>query len=77
MTASGNPHWPEAPSDNHTIPFFATSAQPNFTDANDPEFKTGGFTSTGANNLTITIKQGDSQWAYFGCFLNVNEPVCG
>jgi hypothetical protein len=70
---SGNPLWPLAPSDNHTIPFFATSAQPNFTDPNDPEFQAGGFTSTGANNLTITIEQGDSQWSYFGCFLNVND----
>ena len=24
--------------------------------------------------MTITINQGDSQWAYFGCFLNVNDP---
>jgi hypothetical protein len=70
---SGNPVWPLAPSDNHTIPFFATSPQPNFGAANDPEFQTGGFTNTGANNLTITINQGDSQWAYFGCFINVND----
>jgi hypothetical protein len=70
---SGNPLWPLAPSDNHTIPFFATSAQPNFTATNDPEFQTGGFTNTGANNLTIAIEQGDSQWSYFGCFLNVND----
>jgi hypothetical protein len=69
-----NPQYPVAPSDNHTIPFFATSAQPNFTDPNDPEFKTGGYTGTGANNLTITIEQGDTQWAYFGSFLNVNDP---
>jgi hypothetical protein len=69
-----NPQYPVAPSDDHTIPFFATSAEPTFTDPNDPEFKTGGFTNTGANNLTITIEQGDSQWAYFGCFLNVNDP---
>ncbi len=71
--ASGNPLWPIAPSDNHTIPFFATSAQPTFTASNDPEFQDGGFTNTGANNLTITIEQGDSQWSYFGCFLNVND----
>ncbi len=68
-----NPHYPKVPSDNHTIPFFATSAQPTFSDPNDPEFQTGGFTNTGANNLTITIQQGDSQWSYFGCFLNVND----
>jgi hypothetical protein len=71
---SGNPLWPLAPADDHTIPFFATSPQPNFTDPSDPEFQTGGFTNTGANNLTITIEQGDSQWAYFGCYLNVNDP---
>ncbi|HVM50385.1 MAG TPA: hypothetical protein VMU04_20330, partial [Candidatus Acidoferrum sp.] len=72
--ASGKPLWPLAPPDNHTIPFFAGSAQPNFTDPNDPEFGKGGFTNTGSNHLTITIAQGDSQWAYFGCFLNVNDP---
>ena len=72
--SSGNPLWPLAPANDHTIPFFATSAQPNFTDPNDPEFKSGGTTGTGANNQTITINQGDSQWAYFGCFLNVNDP---
>jgi hypothetical protein len=71
---SNNPLWPLAPPDNHTIPFFATSAQPNFTDSNDPEFQKGGFTNTGANNQTITIEQGDTQWAYFGCYLNVNDP---
>jgi hypothetical protein len=68
-----NPHYPLAPPDDHTLPFFATSAQPNFTSSTDPEFQTGGFTGTGANNLTITIQQGDSQWSYFGCFLNVND----
>jgi len=70
---AGKPQSPLAPPDNHTIPFFATAAQPNFSDPNDPEYKTGGFTNTGANNLTITIQQGDSQWAYFGCYLNVND----
>jgi hypothetical protein len=70
---SGNPLWPQAPADNHTIPFFATGAQPSFSAPDDPELKAGGFTGTGANNLTITIAQGDSQWAYFGCFLNVND----
>jgi hypothetical protein len=71
--ASGNPLWPEAAADNHTIPFFATSPQPNFSSPTDPEFQTGGYTNTGANNLTITIEQGDTQWSYFGCFLNVND----
>jgi hypothetical protein len=71
--ASNNPQWPLAPNDNHTVPFFATSASPNFGSASDAEFATGGFTNAGANNQTITILQGDSQWAYFGCFLDVND----
>ena len=70
----GNPIWPQAPADDHTIPFFATSRQPNFSDPNDPEFKKGGFTGTGANNQTIAIATGDTQWAYFGCYLDVNDP---
>ena len=70
----GNPIWPKAPADDHTIPFFATSQQPNFSDPNDPEFKTGGSTGTGANNQTIAIATGDTQWAYFGCYLDVNDP---
>jgi len=70
----GNPIWPKAPSDDHTIPFFATSQQPNFNDPNDPEFKTGGSTGTGANNQTIAIATGDTRWAYFGCYLDVNDP---
>ena len=70
----GNPVWPKAPADDHTIPFFATSQQPNFSDPNDPEYKTGGSTATGANNQTIAIATGDTQWAYFGCYLDVNDP---
>jgi hypothetical protein len=73
--SSGNPLWPLAPSDDHTIPFFATSNTPNFTDPGDPEFGATGYTNTGVNNQTITIQQGDGQWAYFGCFLNVNDPT--
>jgi hypothetical protein len=70
----GNPIWPKAPADDHTIPFFATSQQPNFNDPNDPEFRKGGSTGTGANNQTIAIATGDTQWAYFGCYLDVNDP---
>ena len=66
---SGNPLWPLAPSDNHTIPFFATSNAPNFSDPNNPEYGTNGI-----NNQTITILQNDKQWAYFGCFLNLYDP---
>jgi len=67
--SSGNPLWPLAPSDNHTIPFFATGNTPNFSDPNNPEYGTNGV-----NNRTITILQSDKQWAYFGCFLNVYDP---
>lgn len=69
-----HPVWPKAPADDHTIPFFATSQQPNFSDPNDPEFKKGGSTGTGANNQTIAIETGDTQWAYFGCYLDLNDP---
>ena len=70
----GNPIWPKAPAGNHTIPFFATSQQPNLSDPNDPEFRTGGSTGTGANNQTIAVASGDTRWAYFGCYLDVNDP---
>jgi Listeria-Bacteroides repeat domain (List_Bact_rpt) len=66
--SSGNPLWPLAPSDIHTIPFFATANAPNFNDPNNPEFGTNGV-----NNRTITINQSDKQWTYFGCFLNLYD----
>ncbi|HJQ07498.1 MAG TPA: hypothetical protein VJ872_18760 [Nocardioides sp.] len=72
--SGNNPIWPKAPADDHTIPFFATSQQPNFNDPNDPEYKAGGSTGTGANNQTIAIATGDTEWAYFGCYLDVNDP---
>ncbi len=68
--SGGNPLWPLAPSDSHTIPFFATSNTPDFSSPTDPEYGPGG-----ANNQTIEIRQGDAQWAYFGCFLNVYDPT--
>jgi hypothetical protein len=58
-----DPHFPNAPADNHTIPFFATGNYPVTNDA--------------PNNRTITINQGDSQWAYFGCFLNLYDGGFG
>ena len=64
-----NPQYPKAPSDNHTIPFFATKNAPDFTNPNNPEYGTNGI-----NNQTITIRQNDKQWAYFGCFLNLYDP---
>lgn len=67
--SNGLPIWPLAASDNHTIPFFATSNNPNFNDPNNPEYGTHGV-----NNQTIDIKSGDTQWTYFGCFLNVYDP---
>lgn len=54
-----NPQYPKAPTDNHTIPFFATGNYPVTNDA--------------PNNQDITIDQGDKQWAYFGCFLNLYD----
>jgi hypothetical protein len=54
-----NPQFPKAPRDNHTIPFFAAGNYPVTNDA--------------PNNQDITIKQGDRQWAYFGCFLNLYD----
>jgi hypothetical protein len=67
--SGGNPLWPQAPSDSHTIPFFATGNVPNFSDPNNPEYGTNGV-----NNQTIDINQGNSQWVYFVCFLNVYDP---
>jgi hypothetical protein len=64
----GNPVWPLAPSDNHTVPFFATSNAPDLSDAGNPEYGTAGV-----NNQTITILQSDKQWAYFGCLLNLYD----
>lgn len=69
LDASNLPASPLAPPDNHTIPMFATGTSPNLLDPNNPEYGTGGV-----NNQTITIATGDSQWAYFGCFLNVYDP---
>ena len=51
------------------MPFFATGNAPNFSDSVNPEYGTGGV-----NNRDIEIQQGDEQWAYFGCFLNVYDP---
>lgn len=68
--SGGNPLWPLAPADSHTIPFFATGNAPNFSDPANPEFGTNGV-----NNQKIEIKQGDGQWVYFACFLNVYDPA--
>jgi hypothetical protein len=65
--SSGNPLWPLAPPDNHTVPFFATQ-NPDFASPTNGEFGTNGV-----NNQTITILQGSGQWAYFGCFLDVYD----
>lgn len=56
-----NPQYPVAPPDNHTIPFFASGNYPVTNDA--------------PNNQNITINQGDTQWAYFGCFLNLYDST--
>jgi hypothetical protein len=70
QTDSGsNPLWPLAPSDSHSIPFFATGNAPNFNDPGNPEYGTNG-----ANNQKITISHAAGQWTYFACFLNVYDP---
>jgi hypothetical protein len=68
--AAGLPDWPLPASASQTIPFFATSNTPNFTNANNPEYGTNGV-----NNQLIVINSGDSVWTYFGCFLNVYDPA--
>jgi hypothetical protein len=65
---AGLPDWPQAASDSHTFPFFATSNAPNLSDPNNPEYGTNGV-----NNRTIQNKSGDHVWAYYGCFLNVYD----
>ena len=67
--ASNLPDWPLPAGDSHTMPFFATGNNPNFSDPNNPEFG-----ANGVNNRTVIINSGDSRWAYFGCFLNVYDP---
>jgi len=64
---NGRPLWPLAPPDNHTIPFFATN-NPDFTSPVNKEFG-----DNGVNNQKIQIQQGDAQWAFFGCFLDVYD----
>ena len=66
--ASNLPDWPLPAGDSHTIPFFATGNNPNFSDPNNPEYGSGGV-----NSQTIVINSGDSRWSYFGCFLNVYD----
>lgn len=68
---NGLPKWPLTPSDNHTIPFFATGNSPAFGTATDHEYGPGGV-----NNRTLVVtSSSDSLWAYFGCFLNVYDPA--
>lgn len=69
LDSANLPAWPLVPSDHHTLPFFATGANPDFSDPSNAEFGTAGV-----NNQTIQIQVGnqdDTQWAYFGCFLDV------
>lgn len=49
-----------------SLPFFATR---NFDD-NPTDYG-----ASGPNNQTITIPHGDTAWAFFGCFLNVNDAT--
>jgi hypothetical protein len=69
---SGDPQWPMAPPDNHTVPFYATQF-PNFNDPSNNELGT-----KGVNNRDIVIQAGnkdDTQWTYFGCFLISTIPT--
>jgi hypothetical protein len=68
--AAGLPDWPVPASASQTIPFFATSNAPDFTNVNNTEYGTNGV-----NNRLIIINSGDSVWTYFGCFLNVYDPA--
>ena len=68
VDAVGLPDSPLPAPDSHTIPFFATSNAPDFSDPNNPEYG-----PSGANNRTIQIDSGDGAWAYFGSFLNVYD----
>ena len=55
-----------------TVPFFATSNQPDFTQADNIEHGP----TKGVNCKTITTQLGkESRWLYFGCFLNVYDPT--
>ncbi|MEI9996933.1 MAG: hypothetical protein WDM91_20230 [Rhizomicrobium sp.] len=49
-----------------SLPFFATA---NFSDSPTD------YAATGANNQTITIPNGQNAWAFYGCFLNVNDAT--
>jgi hypothetical protein len=49
-----------------SLPFFATA---NFD--NTPS----DYNTPGANNQTIAIPTGDYTWAFYGCFLNVNDAT--
>jgi len=69
LDATNLPDWPLSASDSHTIPFFATGNDPNFSDPSNPELGVNGV-----NNQTVVINTGDQRWAYFGCFLNVYDP---
>ena len=62
------PNWPLPAPDSSTFPFFATGNTPNFGDPNNSELGTGGV-----NNQIVTINNGQGQWTYFGCLLNVYD----
>jgi hypothetical protein len=68
VDSSGNILGPAEPPSGHTIPFFGTES-PNLQDSSNAEFGPGGL-----NNKNIVINQGDSQWTYFGAFLDVFNP---
>ena len=62
--AAGLPGSPNVGAGNTTFPFFATA---NFNSQTD-------YVQNGVNNQTLTIpNNGDSLWAYYGCFLNLYD----
>lgn len=71
-TPTGTPIYPLAGPGLITVPFFATSSQPDFSQNDNVEYGP----TKGVNCKTITIQPGqESQWLYFGCFLNLYDPT--
>jgi hypothetical protein len=73
--SSGTPVYPQSGPGLITVPFFATSNQPDLTvsaTGDNPEYGP----TQGVNCKNITIQTGQtSLWVYFGCFLNLYDPT--
>lgn len=68
--SGGRPQSPRPAPDGHTFPFFATGNAPDLTNPANPEYGTNGI-----NNRPVQITSGDQGFAYYGCFLNVYDPL--